>query len=581
MHLNGQVKDNQYSYTSHLLAFDACHSPHVSPSRGYQQIQTPLIWESWSSELSLHPDRAYVHYILDGIANGFRIGFDRTCPLRLPSSMSLTQNHSIISEYLRRESSLGRMQCLLIAAASSTSVHLSPVGAIPKRHRPGKWRLIVDLSSPSNASVNDGISPEWSTLRYPTVDHLSTLILQEGKGAFLVKADIKEAYSMIPIHPDDQSLLGVRWMGTVYIDKVLPFGLRSAPKIFTAVADALQWILIQKGVKIVLHYLDDFILVSGSLVEASYQKNILISTCRALGVPLEPSKLEGPTTCLQFLGIEFDTVALQLRLPPVKLTRLRAELQSALSKRTMTKHDLQSLTGLLQHATKVIQPGRPFLRRLHALQSVGSCPHHLVRLNIAARADITWWHTFVENWNGLSILWSVGVCSPSIIVISDASGSWGCGAFYSSFWFNMTWPSQAQEFSIAVKELFPVVIAAAIYGKYWSGQLVQFSVDNAAVVHVLKATYSRESHLMHLIRVLVFLASHFKFWFTASHIPGVTNTLADALSRDNAALFLSQVPHAQQEPSSIPQPLIDLLVCNITWTSTVWTELFRDTLRRL
>ena len=125
-------------------------------------------------------------------------------------------------------------------------------------------------------------------------------------------------------------------MGTVYIDKVLPFGLRSAPKIFTAVADALQWILIQKGVKTVLHYLDDFILVSGSLVEASYQKNILISTCRALGVPLEPSKLEGPATCLQFLGIEFDTVALQLRLPPVKLTRLRAELQSALSRRIMT-----------------------------------------------------------------------------------------------------------------------------------------------------------------------------------------------------------------------------------------------------
>ena len=45
------------------------------------------------------------------------------------------------------------------------------------------------------------------------------------------------------------------------------------------------------------------------------------------------------------------------------------------------------------------------------------------------------------------------------------------------------------------------MIAAAIYGKYWSGWLVHFSVDIAAVVHVLQATYSRESHLMHLIRV--------------------------------------------------------------------------------
>ena len=161
------------------------------------------------------------------------------------------------------------------------------------------------------------------------------------------------------------------------------------------------------------------------------------------------------------------------------------------------------------------------------------------------------------------------------MVVSDASGSWGCGAYYTSFWFSMKWPAQAQEFSNAIKELFPVVIAAAIYGKYWSGQLVQFSVDNAAVVHVLQASYSRESHLMHLICVLVFLASHFNFWFTASHIAGKSNILADALSRNNVELFLSQVPQAHQYSSRIPPPLINLLVCNITWTSTVWTRLFR------
>ena len=55
-----------------------------------------------------------------------------------------------------------------------------------------------------------------------------------------MKADIKEAYRMVPIHPDDQLLLGIWWNGCVYIDRMLPFGLRSAPKIFTAVADALQ-----------------------------------------------------------------------------------------------------------------------------------------------------------------------------------------------------------------------------------------------------------------------------------------------------------------------------------------------------
>ena len=156
------------------------------------------------------------------------------------------------------------MLCFLLESEPK-GTHISPIGAIPKKNRPGKWRLITDLSSPAGTSVNDAISKEFSSLKYTSVDHLSSLILSEGKGAFLVKADIKEAYRMVPVHPDDQPLLGVLRDGQVYIDKMLPFGLRSAPIIFSAVADALQWILIQKHIPKVLHYLDDFILVAKSL----------------------------------------------------------------------------------------------------------------------------------------------------------------------------------------------------------------------------------------------------------------------------------------------------------------------------
>ena len=276
LHLNGQVKDNQYIYTNHLLAFDSCHPLHTTPSSisEHHKVYTPLILERWSDELLLHPDQCFVQYILNGITNGFRIGFDHHCPLQQPDYTMLTQNPSIIAKYLQREVALGRMKCFPTTGGHS-SVHLSPIGAIPKKHRPGKWRLIVDLSSPSNASVNDGISSEWSSLRYPTIDHLSSLILQEGMGAFLVKADLKEAYRMIPVHPHGQLLLGVEWDGAIFTDMALPFGLRLAP---TAVADALQWILVHKGIKTILHYLDDFILVASSLAEANAHKEILLAT---------------------------------------------------------------------------------------------------------------------------------------------------------------------------------------------------------------------------------------------------------------------------------------------------------------
>ena len=126
-----------------------------------------------------------------------------------------------------------------------------------------------------------------------------------------------------------------------------------------------------------------------------------------LNIPIEGSKLERPSPCLTFLGIEVDTVSLQLRLPSDKLANLKDSLNGSIQRRTMSKKDLQKLTGLLQFAKKVVRPGRPFLRRLHAMQEIGSHPNRFIRLNLPARADIMWWHLFVEEWNGVSLLWDL------------------------------------------------------------------------------------------------------------------------------------------------------------------------------
>ena len=59
----------------------------------------------------------------------------------------------------------------------------------------------------------------------------------------MAKVDVKAAYRMVPVHPDDRYLLVMQWDGKLYIDTALPFGLRSAPKIFNALADAIEWVL--------------------------------------------------------------------------------------------------------------------------------------------------------------------------------------------------------------------------------------------------------------------------------------------------------------------------------------------------
>ena len=65
----------------------------------------------------------------------------------------------------------------------------------------------------------------------------------------MAKVDIQHAYRNVPVHPDDRHLLGMEWRGRVFLDKTLPFGLRSAPKLFCALADALGWILKAAGVE--------------------------------------------------------------------------------------------------------------------------------------------------------------------------------------------------------------------------------------------------------------------------------------------------------------------------------------------
>ena len=144
-------------------------------------------------------------------------------------------------------------------------------------------------------------------------------------------------------------------------------------------------------------------------------------------------------------------------------------------------------------------------------------------------------------------------------VTSDASGSFGCGAFsLENGWFQLEWPESWNRVHIVAKELVPIVIAAALWGPHWHGSCIMFRTDNMAVVEVLRSHSARDPLLMHLLRCLVFYASVHHFDILGEHIAGVHNAAADAISRNNLALFSSMFPQVPHIP--IPQSVQDLLV---------------------
>ena len=130
----------------------------------------------------------------------------------------------------------------------------------------------------------------------------------------------------------------------MFVNTTLPFGLRSALKIFTALADAAEWMVRQKGVEFVIHYLDDFLVITAADEhQGSHAMRLLLETFEHFGLPTMWDKLEGPSPCLTFLGFELDSIRGEIRFLQQKLTEIRSELHW----KSCTKRNLESLVGRL------------------------------------------------------------------------------------------------------------------------------------------------------------------------------------------------------------------------------------------
>ena len=127
-----------------------------------------------------------------------------------PHLLSPVQHEDVINEHLQRECSEGRMLGPW-SPEKAPLVQVSRFGAIPTKNQQGRWCLITDLSSPQGHSVNDRINPALCSLTYTSVDDAAAEVCAMGRGTLLAKLDIKNAYRIVPVHPEDHLLLGTKW----------------------------------------------------------------------------------------------------------------------------------------------------------------------------------------------------------------------------------------------------------------------------------------------------------------------------------------------------------------------------------
>ena len=533
------------------------------------QATTPIDIDRLALELRAHPHRAFVDYLLSGLRHGFHTGIE-ALPHISQQGLNLRSARrfpTLVTQLLQDEVASGFL--LGPFPASPFSVfRISPLGLVFGKYS-GKPRLILDLSWPHDdpvvASINDLIDKDACSMLYATIDQAIRQILVTGRDAFLCKCDIASAFKLLPIHPSLVPFYGCSWEGQYYFFVRLPFGGRSSTRIFDCLSQALEWILCTNyHIAYCQHLLDDFLTVDPTATAGLRTMAVLSLVFNRLRIPLSSSKTVGPVRSLEYLGIVLDTHAFESRIPDAKILRMRALLRDFSTRKRCTKRELLQLLGHFNFATRVIIQGRSFLSYLFQLSCSVDALHLHVRFSKEARLDLSMWDHFLSNWNGHSLfLDSSLITNVDLRLFTDAAGGFGYGGIFGSQWFSALWSPEFLRLAGSTRnssliELVPIVAAAWLWGRGWSRQRIVLYCDNLALVYVLNKRRSSDPTTMLFIRRLTLLSMQYHFHLLAMHIVGTSNTIADALSRQQWARFRSLAPWAEPTPCPVPS-LLDLI----------------------
>lgn len=211
----------------------------------------------------------------------------------------------------------------------------------------GGWRFILYLKR-----LNEYIfTPHFK------LEDLKTAIRLLSPGDFLASIDLEDAYLLIPIHLDDRRFLRFRFQNQLFQFTALPFGLASAPYIFTKILRPVMHFLRKKGFLSVV-YLDDFLLIAKSYTECADNVSMTIRLLSALGFVVNMNKsILVPTTSCRFLGFLYDTKSFSISIPPDKRDKLGQIIITLLSKRSCKIRLFASLIGSLISVCPAVKYG--------------------------------------------------------------------------------------------------------------------------------------------------------------------------------------------------------------------------------
>ena len=348
---------------------------------------------------------------------------------------------------------------------------------------------------------------------------------------FMAKIDLKDAYFTVPIWKGHQKFLRFLWKGTQWEFACLPFGIASAPRVFTKILKPVIGLLRKQGIRLII-YLDDFLLMASTKETLSYHVTLTVTLLEMLGFVVNYQKSHlNPTQSIEFLGFHINSIMLTISLPLDKVKGIRKECQKVLENPDITIRELARLLGKLSASIQAVFPAPLHYRHIQAVKKRSLALHggyeSQVYWTAEALEELKWWRDHLSAWNGRAILQS----PPQLTIETDASTK-GWGACCGNFQTRGLWSQSERLLHINCLELLAGGFALKSFLRNKCNIHVKLMMDNTTAISYINKMGGPTS--------LVLSSLAFDLWqwclersitVEAHHLPGRLNIVADFESR--------------------------------------------------
>lgn len=212
---------------------------------------------------------------------------------------------------------------------------------------------------------------------------------------YMGSIDLKDAYFLVPIHESQRKYLRFDFNDHLYEFNCLPFGLCTAPYVFTKVLKPVMKYLRSRGI-VSVQYLDDIFLIGNSYTSCLNSINFTRLLLERLGfvINYEKSCLT-PSSKSKFLGFIFNSEEMVLYLPDNKKEKVINNITHVIKLQKCKLRDFARLIGLLVSACPAIQYSWAYTKLLerHKYLYLLKNPSYEQSIHISdtVKKDLKWW----------------------------------------------------------------------------------------------------------------------------------------------------------------------------------------------